>query len=96
EAAKVTTEGDKVVSEPGGDSKTQAVNEVDPNTGEKTPIVIAEKGEDGKWKLAGSDPNTGNTQDNGNTITITKDGNTITLDKNTGKITIDPGVVSDG
>ncbi|EQA10034.1 hypothetical protein HPSD74_0991, partial [Glaesserella parasuis D74] len=100
EAAKVTTEGDKVVSEPGGDSKTQTVNAVDPN-GEKTPIVVAEKGEDGKWKLDESDPNKGNAngatvQDNGNTITITKDGNTITLDKDTGKITIDPGVVSDG
>ncbi|MDO9665904.1 hypothetical protein [Glaesserella parasuis] len=101
EAAKVTTEGDKVVSEPGGDSKTQTVNEVDPNTGEKTPIVVAEKGEDGKWKLDESDPNKDNAngatvQDNGNKITITKDGNTITLDKDTGKITIDPGVVSDG
>ncbi|MCT8589221.1 hypothetical protein KZ336_00200 [Glaesserella parasuis] len=100
EAAKVTTEGDKVVSEPGGDSKTQTVNAVDPN-GEQTPIVVAEKGEDGKWKLDESDPNKDNAngatvQDNGNTITITKDGNTITLDKDTGKITIDPGVVSDG
>ncbi|MDO9834681.1 hypothetical protein Q7499_11105, partial [Glaesserella parasuis] len=95
EAAKVTTEGDKVVSEPGGDSKTQTVNEVDAN-GIETPIVVAEKDENGKWKLADSDPNTGNTQEQGNTITITKDGNTITLDKDTGKITIDPGVVSDG
>ncbi|MDO9783949.1 hypothetical protein Q7511_11050, partial [Glaesserella parasuis] len=98
EAAKVTTEGDKVVSEPGGDSKTQTVNAVDPN-GEQTPIVVAEKGEDGTWKLADNDPNKANTSavtDNGSTITITKDGNTITLDKDTGKITIDPGVVSDG
>ncbi|MFW9297647.1 hypothetical protein ACN9OI_01905, partial [Glaesserella parasuis] len=99
EAAKVTTEGDKVVSEPGGDSKTQTVNAVDPN-GEKTPIVVAEKGEDGKWKLDESDPNKANTSavtDNGSTITINKgDGKTITIDKNTGKITIDPGVVSDG
>ncbi|MDP0471845.1 hypothetical protein Q7Y64_06965, partial [Glaesserella parasuis] len=70
EAAKVTTEGDKVVSEPGGDSKTQTVNAVDPN-GEQTPIVVAEKGEDGKWKLADSDPNTGKSQEQGNTITIT-------------------------
>ncbi|MDO9874558.1 hypothetical protein Q7457_11805, partial [Glaesserella parasuis] len=100
EAAKVTTEGDKVVSEPGGDSKTQTANEVDPNTGEKTPIVVAEKGEDGTWKLADNDPNKANTSavtDNGSTITINKgDGKTITIDKNTGKITIDPGVVSDG
>ncbi|MDP0120947.1 hypothetical protein Q7381_11455, partial [Glaesserella parasuis] len=96
EAAKVTTEGDKVVSEPGGDSKTQTVNEVDAN-GIETPIVVAEKGEDGKWKLADSDPNTGKSQEQGNTITITKDdGSKITLDKDTGKITIDPGVVSDG
>ncbi|MDO9834675.1 hypothetical protein Q7499_11075, partial [Glaesserella parasuis] len=99
EAAKVTTEGDKVVSEPGGDSKTQTVNEVDPN-GEQTPIVVAEKGEDGTWKLADNDPNKANTSavtDNGSTITINKgDGKTITIDKNTGKITIDPGVVSDG
>ncbi|MFW9298179.1 hypothetical protein ACN9OI_04740, partial [Glaesserella parasuis] len=97
EAAKVTTEGDKVVSEPGGDSKTQTVNAVDPNTGEKTPIVVTEKDENGKWKLADSDPNTGKSQEQGNTITITKDdGSKITLDKDTGKITIDPGVVSDG
>ncbi|MDG6362564.1 hypothetical protein, partial [Glaesserella parasuis] len=99
EAAKVTTEGDKVVSEPGGDSKTQTVNAVDPN-GEQTPIVVAEKGEDGTWKLADNDPNKANTSavtDNGSTITINKgDGKTITIDKNTGKITIDPGVVSDG
>ncbi|MCT8823672.1 hypothetical protein KZ326_04830 [Glaesserella parasuis] len=97
EAAKVTTEGDKVVSEAGGDSKTQTVNAVDPTTGEKTPIVVAEKDENGKWKLADSDPNTGKSQESGNTITITKDdGSKITLDKDTGKITIDPGVVSDG
>ncbi|MDG6345814.1 hypothetical protein, partial [Glaesserella parasuis] len=96
EAAKVTTEGDKVVSEPGGDSKTQTVNEVDAN-GIETPIVVAEKDENGKWKLADSDPNTGKSQEQGNTITITKDdGSKITLDKDTGKITIDPGVVSDG
>ncbi|MCT8562075.1 hypothetical protein KZ327_06550, partial [Glaesserella parasuis] len=96
EAAKVTTEGDKVVSEPGGDSKTQTVNEVDAD-GIETPIVVAEKDENGKWKLADSDPNTGKSQEQGNTITITKDdGSKITLDKDTGKITIDPGVVSDG
>lgn len=96
EAAKVTTEGDKVVSEPGGDSKTQTVNEVDAD-GIETPIVVAEKDENGKWKLADSDPNTGKSQEQGNTITITKDdGSKITLDKDTGKIMIDPGVVSDG
>ncbi|MDG6856748.1 hypothetical protein, partial [Glaesserella parasuis] len=96
EAAKVTTEGDKVVSEPGGDSKTQTVNEVDAD-GIETPIVVAEKDENGKWKLADSEPNTGKSQEQGNTITITKDdGSKITLDKDTGKITIDPGVVSDG
>ncbi|MDO9732523.1 hypothetical protein Q7530_11520, partial [Glaesserella parasuis] len=99
EAAKVTTEGDKVVSEPGGDSKTQTVNEVDAD-GIETPIVVAEKDEDGTWKLADNDPNKANTSavtDNGSTITINKgDGKTITIDKNTGKITIDPGVVSDG